>query len=172
MTELFLVSMLVVAVGLIGTIVPGLPGMPLILGGIALFTIGNGFAVVGPFQFFLFVVLGLVAMGLNFLGNLIGAQKFGVSRIGLFGALLGLVIGFFVLPGLGIIVGPLLGATAAELLQGRAIRDALRSGFGVLIGYIFGSLAEVLIALIMVGWFVLTVWPQLTGGQPPGGRIY
>ena len=171
MTELLLVSLLIVLVGLVGTVVPGLPGMPLVLGGIALFAIGSGFAVIGPLQLAAFVVLGLAGIGLNLLGNLIGARKFGASRVGMLGALVGLVIGILTLGPFGIVLGPLLGAVAAVLLQGRAANDALRSGVGVLIGYIFGSLAEVLIALVMAGWFVWSTWGVLTGGPPPRGGV-
>jgi uncharacterized protein YqgC (DUF456 family) len=171
MTELLPVSLLIMLVGLVGTVVPGLPGMILIMGGIALFTFGSGFSVVGVLQFAALMVLGLIGMGLNFLGNLIGAQKFGASRIGLLGAVVGLVIGLFTLGPFGIVIGPLIGAVAAELLKGRATRDAVRSGFGVLIGYIFGSLAEVLIALVMIGWFVWSTWGVLTGSPPPRGGV-
>ena len=169
MVEVLLVSLLIMAVGLVGTVVPGLPGMPLILGGIALFTFASGFSVVSVPQFIGLMVLGAIGIGLNLLGNLIGARRFGASRIGLLGAVVGLVIGLFTLGPFGIVVGPLLGAVAAELMQGRATHEALRSGIGVLIGYIFGSLAEVLIALIMVGWFVWSTWGVLTGGTPPPG---
>ena len=170
--ELLLISLLIMVVGLIGTVVPGLPGMPLILGGIALYSLGSGFSVIGVPQFLGLLVLGAIGIGLNFLGNLIGARKFGASRIGLLGAFVGLVIGLFALGPFGIVFGPLLGAVAAELLQGRAAHEALRSGFGVLIGYVVGSLAEVLIALIMVGWFVWSTWPVLTGGAPARGGFF
>ena len=171
MQGLLLVSLLIMAVGLVGTVTPGLPGMPLILAGIALFAFGSGFAVVGPLQFAGLVVLALIGIGLNLLGNLLGARKFGASRAGMLGATIGLVIGFFAFPPFGIVVGPLIGAVAAELIKGREMNEALRSGVGVVIGYLFGSLAEVLIALVMIGWFVWSTWGVLTGGEPPRGPL-
>jgi uncharacterized protein YqgC (DUF456 family) len=108
-------------------------------------------------------------MGHNLLGNLFGARTLGASRIGMLGAVVGLVIGLFTLGPFGIVLGPLLGAVVAEMLAGRELNAALRSGFGVLIGYVLGSLAEVLIALAMTGWFIWRTWGVLTGGSLPGG---
>jgi uncharacterized protein YqgC (DUF456 family) len=61
------------------------------------------------------------------------------------------------------VIGPLLGALAFELLRGRDLTVALRSGAGVLVGYLLGTLAEVLIALGMTAWFVWSTWAVLTG---------
>lgn len=169
MSGLLLLSLLIIAVGLIGTVTPGLPGMPLVLAGIGLFAIGSGLEVIGPLELGGFVLLGLVGMGLNLLGNLFGARKLGASRVGMLGAIVGLVIGLLTLGPFGIVLGPLVGAVVAELLTGRELNAALRSGFGVLIGYVLGSLAEILIALAMTGWFVWRTWGVLTGGTLPGG---
>src|SRR5687767_14418125 len=144
MFELWILALVLITVGLVGTVVPALPGMPLVLGGIALYTIGSGFGVIGGFEFALFVVVGVLGMGLDFLGNLIGAKRFGASRLGMLGAIVGLVLGLITLGPVGILVGPLVGAIGFELAQGRQARDALRSGFGVVVGYLFGSLAEAL----------------------------
>ena len=171
MAGLLLVSLLIMAVGLFGTITPGLPGMPLVMGGIALYAFGSGFAGIAWWQFGLMMLLGALGMGLNLLGQLFGARKFGASRVGMLGAIIGLVIGFFVFPPFGILVGPLVGAVAAEMIKGREMNEALRSGVGVVIGYLFGSLAEVLIALVMIGWFVWSTWGVLTGGEPPRGPL-
>jgi uncharacterized protein YqgC (DUF456 family) len=169
MVELLIVSLLVVAVGLIGTVTPGLPGMPLVLGGVALFAIGSGFGVVGPLQLAAMVVLGLIGLGLNYLGNLLGARKFGASRMGMIGAIVGLIPGLLLLGPFGVVVGPMIGAVVFEMLAGRQLNAALRSGVGVLVGYILGSLAEVLLALIIAGWFVWTTHTILTRAALPGG---
>jgi uncharacterized protein YqgC (DUF456 family) len=169
MFELLVVSLVIVGIGLIGTVVPGLPGMPLVLGGVALFTLGTGFAVIGPLQFAAMVALGLVGIALNLFGNLVGARTFGASRAGLVGALAGLAVGLVLLGPFGIVIGPLVGAVAAELLRGRATEEALKSGLGVLVGYFFGALAEALIALIVVGWFLWSTRAVLFGPTGPLG---
>ena len=163
MFTLLVVALIIIAVGLVGTVLPGLPGMPLVLAGIALFTICSEFRVIGPLQFAAFVLLGLLSMGLTVIGNLIGARKFGASRWGLLGAIVGLLLGLLLFGPFGFVIGPLLGAVAFELLKGRELNAALRSGAGVLVGYLFGTLAEVIIALGMTAWFVWSTWGVLTG---------
>jgi uncharacterized protein len=163
MLELWVLAVIVIAVGLVGTVVPGLPGMPRVLGGIALFAIGTSFSVVGYLQFGLLMLLGLFAMGLNLLGNVIGARKFGASRLGLLGAFIGLIPGLLLLGPFGVVIGPLAGAVVAELIGGRELKASLRSGAGVVVGYLFGSLAEVVIALVMVGWFLASTFGPVIG---------
>ena len=171
MFELWALSLVVMCVGLIGTVVPGLPGMPLVLAGAARFALGSGFAVIGWLQLAAFVILGVIGVGLNLLGNLIGARQFGASRFGLLGALLGLVPGMLLAGPFGIVIGPLVGAIVAELIAGRELHAALRSGAGVVVGYLFGSLAEVVIALIIVGWFFVSTFGTVTGGTPTLPRL-
>jgi uncharacterized protein len=166
MLGLWIVSLILMAIGLAGTVIPGLPGTALVLAGIALFTLGTGFELIGPIQFGLMVLLGLVGIGLDLVGNLVGARRFGASRRGLIGALLGLIPGLFLAGPFGLVLGPLVGAILFELLGGRELRSALRSGAGVVVGYLFGALAEVIIALILAGWFLVTTFGPVTGGAP------
>jgi uncharacterized protein YqgC (DUF456 family) len=167
MSLLYLAALLLIVVGVVGTVLPAIPGMPLLLAGVVLFAVGTGFSVIDPPLLALFVLLGLLGMGLNYLGNLFGARRFGASRLALGGAVLGLVAGFFLLGALlgplAVAVGPVAGATLAELAQGREPRAAFRSGFGVFIGYILGSLAEVVIALMLAGWFLWLTWGAQSG---------
>ena len=166
MLGLWIVSLILMAIGLAGTVIPGLPGTALVLAGIALFTLGTGFELIGPIQFGLMVLLGLVGIGLDLVGNLVGARRFGASRRGLIGALLGLIPGLFLAGPFGLVLGPLFGAILFELLGGRELRSALRSGAGVVVGYLFGALAEIIIALILVGWFLVSTFGPVTGGAP------
>jgi uncharacterized protein len=164
MIGLWLVAFGLMLAGLLGTVLPGLPGLPLVIAGGVVFAMGSGFAVIGPWQLAAFVGLGLLGIGLSLAGNLLGARVFGASRLGLLGALLGLFVGFFLAGPLGLLVGPLVGAIALELLAGRDLRAALRSGLGTLIGFLLGTLAEVAIALTLVGWFAWTTWGRLVTG--------
>ena len=171
MDLLLLFCLVLVAVGLVGTVVPGLPGLPLVLAGIVVYAVGSGFRVIGVGQLALMVLLGLLGIGLSFVGTLVGARRFGASRAALLGALIGLVVGIVLLaPLLGpfaLVLGPLAGAVAAELWRGQELSVALRSGLGVLVGYLFGSLLEVIIAVSLAAWLLVSVWGELTGG----GRV-
>jgi uncharacterized protein len=168
MFELWIIALVIIAVGVVGTMLPGLPGMPLILGGIVLFAIGTELRVIGFIQLALFVVLAIVGLGLNYLGNLLGARTFGASRMGMLGAVVGLVLGLILMGPFGLIVGPLIGAVGFELMRGRELAIALRSGVGVLVGYVFGALAEVVIAVGMAAWFVWSTWGTVMAAQHPG----
>ena len=166
MDALYVISLILVIAGVAGTILPFVPGMLLVLGGIALYAIGTGFSVISPWLLAILLVIGLTGLALDFLGNALGARRFGATRAGMIGAVLGLLAGLILLgPFLGplaIVVGPLLGAAAGELLQGREPRVAFRSGFGAVIGTLFGTLAEFIIALILAGWFIwLTLGTQI-----------
>lgn len=164
MFELWLLALVLIAAGLLGTVAPGLPGLPLVLGGVALFALGTGFAVITPWQLALFVLFGLVGLGLSALGTLFGARRFGTSRTALVGALVGLLVGLVLLGPVGLVVGALIGAVTIELARVRRVGPAIRSGLGVLLGYLLGTVAEVVAALGLAAWFVwLTFGPLMHG---------
>jgi uncharacterized protein len=154
MLGMLILALILIAIGLVGTVVPGLPGLPLVMGGIVLFSVGSRFEVIGPFQLAIAVGLGLLGIGLSVLGNLLGARKMGASRGGLLGGVIGLVLGLLMLGPFGLIVGTLVGAIVGELISGRDLAQALRSGAGVVIGYLLGTVTEMALALGLAAWFV------------------
>lgn len=145
-------------VGLAGTVVPGLPGIPLMLAGMLLAAWIDGFSRIGAL---VIVVLGLL-MALSFALELgaaaLGAKRVGASRQAILGAVAGTAAGvFFGLPGL--ILGPFAGAVAGELIARRGIRNddaqaAIRIGVGAWIGFAVGAVAKLAVAFTMLGVFV------------------
>ena len=157
-------TILLILVGLVGSVVPLLPGTTLIFAGALLHklflpaTISTG-AVVWIGVFWLFSVLA------DFACTLIGARLLGGSKWGMTGAGGGALVGmFFSLPAL--LLGTMLGAVAAEKLVGkRTDRDALKSGLGAALGFLASTVVRVMFALAMVALFiyaVLTVAPTAT----------
>jgi uncharacterized protein YqgC (DUF456 family) len=142
------------AVGLVGTVVPVLPGIVLVFGAALLYAMLTAFAVVGVGHVVLFGVLTLLAMGLNLVAHALGARAFGSSRWGVIGAAVGLVVGLVIAGPVGLLLGPLLGAVALEALSGQPLRRAFRSGVGALVGYVLGTAAELALALVIVVSFV------------------
>lgn len=139
-------------VGLAGTVVPLVPGTILILAAAVL----NHFMVDGVGWPTLAVLTGLMLLAqlLDVLSGSVGAKWFGATRWGAIGGILGAVVGIFF--GLiGLFIGPLIGAVAGELLGGKGILPAGRSGWGTLVGTTAGMIGKVLIGLLMVGWFVV-----------------
>ena len=153
---LLLLALGMMAIGLVGTVVPALPGIVLVFGGALLYAVATGFAVVGVGHLVSFGALTALALALDFVANLVGARAFGASRWGVIGAVVGVVVGVLVGGPLGLLLGPLLGAVALEAVSGRPLRQAFRSGVGALVGYVFGTAAELVLALVIVLSFLRT----------------
>lgn len=140
--------------GIVGTFLPFLPGCPLILGGALLYAWYTGFVKVSWGTLILLLLLTLLSEVLEKGTTFIGARKYGASRWGLLGVLLGGIGGLLLGGPLGLIFGPFLGALAFEILHGRAVDGAFRAGLGALIGILGGILGKLLIGLIMIGAFL------------------
>ena len=148
-----LAGVLVIA-GLVGTIVPVLPGIPIMLAGFVLAAWSTGFEPVGWGTLGVLGALTGLSVIIDLLAAAFGAKRLGASPRAFFGATLGAIIGmFFGLP--GIILGPFAGAVVAELAEGRGAHQAGRSGYGVWIGIVLGTAAKLTIAFVMLGIFLL-----------------
>ena len=144
---------LIVITGLVGTIVPALPGIPIILAGLVLAAWSTGFEPVGWGTLGVLGALTALSVLIDFLAAAAGAKKLGASQRAFWGATLGAVIGmFFGLP--GILLGPFIGAVVAELSSGRGAQQAGRSGYGVWLGIVLGTAAKLAIAFLMLGIFL------------------
>ena len=145
-------TLLLMLVGLVGTIVPLIPGSVLILCGAVLnhFTLQT----IGWRTLIALTILMLFAQALDIISGSLGAKWFGATRWGAIGALVGGVVGLFF--GLaGIFIGPLVGALVGELLGGKGILPAGKSTWGTLVGTTAGIVAKLGIGLIMIAWFIV-----------------
>ena len=147
------------AIGLIGSVVPVLPGTTIILAAAVIHRVLLGPEMsVGWGSIGVLVFLTLVSYLIDFASGYFGAKKFGASRWGTFGAVVGAIVGLFF--GLiGLFVGPLLGAIAGEFIAGKRMIDAGRAGWGTLLGNIAGMIGKLVIALIMIVIFLVNVPP-------------
>ena len=157
MTLIDVVVAILMLAGLVGTIVPFLPGAPLIFAGALLYAVATDFTPIGVGRLVILAALGVLAWVLEHVAGVIGARRAGGGRAAVIGALLGMVVGVMVAP-IGLLVGPIIGAVAAELLTGRAPKASLRSGIGAALGVLTGVVAHFALALVMVGFFVWWVW--------------
>ena len=151
------IAVILFAIGLIGTVLPVFPGTIIILAGAILHRVMLGpEKSIGWWTITVLILLTLVAYGLDFLSGYLGARYFGATKWGMFGALLGGVIGvFFGIAGL--FVGPVLGAVAGEFIAGKRMIDAGRAGWGSLLGNLGAMIGKLLIALVMITIFFITV---------------
>ena len=145
---------LIVITGLVSTLIPQLPGVPIVFVGLWLAAWASHFEPVGAGTLLVLGGLTLLAWLVDLVAASLGAKRLGASPRAFWGALLGTVIGiFFGLPGL--LFGPFIGAVAAELGGGRDLHSAGRAGVGVWLGTAVGVAVKLAIAFLMVGWFLL-----------------
>ena len=148
-----LAALLVIG-GLVGTLLPALPGVPMVFVGLLLAAWATDFQPVGLYTILILAALTALAWVLDFLAAAVGAKRLGASKRAFWGAMFGAIAGmFFGLP--GIVLGPFVGAVVAELSGGRDVRQAGQAGFGAWIGTILGTAAKLAIAFLMIGLFVL-----------------
>lgn len=153
---LHIIAVVLVIVGLAGTVLPVLPGVPLVFGGLLLAAWADGFQRVGTITLVILGVLTALAVAADLLASALGAKKMGASPRAVAGATLGAIVGiFFGLPGL--VLGPFVGAVAGELSANRQLLHAGRAGLGTWIGLLLGSIAKLTLAFLMVGVFA-TAW--------------
>jgi uncharacterized protein YqgC (DUF456 family) len=153
-SPLWLLAAILVVVGIAGTVVPALPGAPLVFLGLVCAAWADGFQKVGGFTISVLAVLMVLTFVVDFLASRWGAKRVGASWLALLGAFLGTIVGlFFSIPGL--IFGPFLGAVAGEWLSVRNLRQAGKVGLGTWLGMILGIGAKLALVFAMVGIFAL-----------------
>lgn len=153
----WLLVIVLFAVGLIGTVLPVVPGPLIICAAIVLHRVFLGAeASVSWITVAIVVMLTAIAFALEFVAASFGARRFGATKWGALGAVVGGMAGlFFGLPGL--FIGPIAGAIAAEFLAGRKLIAAGRAGWGTLLGNLGGMLAKLVLAVTMIVLFLMKV---------------
>ena len=150
---IWVVAIFLIVLGLVGTVVPVLPGVPVTFFGMLLAAWNTGFEPIGWGTIGVLGALTVIAVLIDFLASAFGAKRLGASGRAFWGATLGALIGMFF--GLiGIIIGPFIGAVTAELSTGSGARQAGRSGYGVWLGMIVGTAAKLGIVFLMIGIFI------------------
>ena len=152
-TLLYLLAVVLVIVGLAGTVMPVIPGALLVFAGLFVAAWADGFARVGTVALVIIGTLGVLSFVADFLASLLGAKRVGASPLALFGAALGGGIGL--LFGLaGMILGPFVGAVAGELLARGRIAQAGKVGIGTWLGLAAAAVLKVIIAFMMIATFL------------------
>ncbi len=144
-------------IAIAGIILPMLPGVPVAALGAFIAAWISNFETLTPAILLFVGGLALLSVLLDYLAGVIGAQRFGASRAGVWGSVIGALLGIVFFPPLGFLLGALLGAVLAELIAGRQPADAFRSGLGALVGTLGGVVAK-LILVIAIG---VVVFPRL-----------
>jgi len=137
--------------GWVGCVVPAMPGPP--LGYIALLLLqATGFAGFSGRFLLIGALVTVVVTALDYILPVWGTKKWGGSRAGTIGAIVGLLAGLFFAP-VGIIVGPFAGAVVGELITGHDTDAALRSGFGSFMGFLFGTVMKLTVCMVFTYYY-------------------
>ena len=156
--EIFLlvIAFLFMLIGIIGCIVPGLPGTPIAYAGLWIAQITE--RVDFSWQFLL--IWGIVTVIISALDYIVpawGTKRYGGTKWGVWGSTIGVFVGLFAGPW-GVILGPLVGAVIGELLGGKAAQEALRAGWGSFIGILFGTILKLIACGLMITALIQAVW--------------
>lgn len=148
----YVLAGLLILIGLAGTILPALPGVPVVFAGMLLAAWAGDFVAISGWTVFFLGVLAGIAMLLDFVAGLLGAKRVGASSGALWGAMIGTLVGiFFGLPGL--LLGPFVGALAGEMLSGSSVTRSTHVGLATWVGLLFGTLAKIALSFAMLGIF-------------------
>jgi uncharacterized protein len=151
---LLILAIVLVLAGIAGTVLPALPGAPLVFLGLLVAAWAEGFEKVGWFTLSILGLLTLLTFVVDFFAASLGARRVGASWLALIGAVLGMIAGlFFSLP--GIILGPFFGAVLGEYLARRDWAQARKVGFGTWLGMVIGVAGKLALIFTMVGIFAL-----------------
>jgi len=149
---LLIIAILFMLTGIVGCLVPVLPGPPLSYLGLVIVHFTR-FADVSQKLFIILGIIAVVVTVLDYIVPIWGTRHFGGSKYGARGATVGLVIGLFLGPA-GIIIGPFLGAFVGELIFKDDVKYALKAGFGSLLGFMTGVGLKLAASLLMTFYFV------------------
>lgn len=157
-TLYYLLAGVLVLAGVAGTILPALPGVPLVFAGLLLAAWAGDFETVGVATIVVLALLTALSIVVDVLAAAMGAQRVGASRLALIGAVVGTFGGMFFGP-LGLLGGPFIGALVGELIHVRELRQATRVGVGTWLGIVLGTalklgLVFAMLALFAFAWFV------------------
>jgi len=158
-TLLILCGLLLLA-GIAGSIIPAIPGPPLSFLALVVYQ----FTSYPPFSAVTIVILGLITVASSlsdYYLPIIGTKYSGGTKNGNIGAGLGLLIGFFVIPGIGIIIGPFVGAIVGEVIGGKKFDEAMKIAFGTLVTLLAGIFMKLALSIAIAVIFCLKLVPLL-----------
>jgi len=161
---LWLLAFGLIAVGVAGTVLPALPGVPLVFAGMVIAAWIDDFTRIGYVTLAILGAIMLLSLAVDFLAGIAGAKRFGASRAALVGAAIGTVVGiFFGLPGLAF--GPFIGALTGELSARKNVMAASRVAFGTWVGMLIAIVIKLTLVFAMLGIFVFAYFIGGKGGS-------
>lgn len=153
---LLVLAFLCMLIGIIGCIVPGLPGTPIAYAGlwIAQATDRVDFS----WQFLLiWAIVTIVISVLDYVVPAWGTKHYGGTKWGVWGSTIGVFVGLF-FGAVGVILGPLVGAVLGELIAGKQLNEAFKAGWGSFVGILFGTVLKLIACGLMLVALIQAIW--------------
>ncbi len=152
-TVYWVISGLLIVIGIAGTVLPALPGVILVLAGIVLGAWIDDFTRVSGLTVGILAALAVIAWAMDYVAGMMGAKKAGASKQAIIGAAIGTVVGLF-MGIVGVLFMPLVGAAVGEYMAQKDHNRAAKVGLATWLGLMVGLVAKVVIVFIMVGIFI------------------
>jgi uncharacterized protein YqgC (DUF456 family) len=150
---LWLAAITLIVVGVAGTLLPALPGAPLVLGGLLLAAWIDDFREVGYVTLIVLGALTLVTVVVDIAAAMMGAQRVGATRAGVIGSALGTIVGMF-MGFAGLVIGPFVGALIGELSARRGLFSAGRVAVATWIALLIAVVVKLAVVFMMIGIFI------------------
>lgn len=153
---LSILAIVLMIIGFVGAVIPILPG-PIIsfLGLLSLYFLEGK-----PFDDRFMVIWGtftIIVTALDQVVPVLGTKKMGGSKYGVNGSIVGLIIGVFFFPPIGLILGPFLGALVGELISGKDLNQATKAGFGSFLGFLSGTFLKLIFSGIAAYYIIINL---------------
>ena len=152
------IGSILMLLGLAGSILPILPGLPLSFIGLFLLALLKHFSPpLTPTLVIILAIVTIIVIVMDYIIPLMGAKRYGASKWGVWGSVLGMAIGVFWSP-FAMLVGAFIGAVVVEWLIGKKKGEALRAGWGVVMGTLFATILRLGVSGMMTYYFALALW--------------
>lgn len=156
MNALLIIGIVLMVLGIIGSIIPWLPGPILSFLGLIMLYFGKPDSI-SVFSLIIFGSLVAVLIVFNYIAPILGAKFSGASKKGLIGAILGCLIGFILLSVIGVFIGAFLGAVIGEAIGGKKNLKALKAGIGTLAGSFFMIIIQIIFSIFLAIYFLINL---------------
>lgn len=154
---IFWLALFVMAIGVLGTLLPVIPGTPLIFLVALGYGFYEGFHKVTPLILGILFGLMVITFVVDYLAGVVGAKKYGATKFGTWGSFIGGIIGVILFNIPGLLFGPFVGAVAGEMITGRKAQEAMKVGLGTVVGLAGGAVFKFVFAAAMVAVYVKSV---------------
>jgi len=154
---LITISVILIVIGIIGSVIPIIPGPPIAYGGLLLVH----FTSKHPFTVEFLIIFGILAILSAVIDNVLpiyATKKFNGSKKGVWCSAIGLIIGLFFFPPFGLILGPITGAFIGEIIDGKTANNAFRPAFGSFIGFLSSIFLRLCLSIILTYYFIIEVF--------------